>query len=298
MTTTMTRPDAMWGFEEGDEIAPELTALQLLGGGTRYEAYFAFDERLHHVSVVKVLRPDLLGDDRALQGLRAEADILKELNHPAIARLLRDGTDEERPHIVLEHVEGPRLSTLIRRFGPLEPQQAASLAVEVASALHYLHGLGVVHLDVKPKNLIMGALPRLIDLSIARRFHDAASLATPIGTDAYMAPEQAAPARGVVGPAADVWGLGATLYEALAGRPAFPRESDDGHASAVEHRFPQLTHRPQPLPRHIPDVLSGVTGEALAPDLADRPTAREVGEAIEPLLRRPRRLVLNQLKPR
>ena len=297
MTTTMTRPDAMWGFEEGDEIAPELTALQLLGVGTRYEAYFAFDERLHHASVIKVLRPDLLGDDRALQGLRAEADILKELNHPAIARLLRDGTDEERPHIVLEHVEGPRLSTLIRRFGPLEPQQAASLAVEVASALHYLHGLGIVHLDVKPKNLIMGAPPRLIDLSIARPFHEAASLTTPIG-DAYMAPEQAVPARGLVGPAADVWGLGATLYEALAGRPAFPRESDDEYASAEEQRFKQLTHRPQPLPRHIPNELGLVTWRALAPDPSDRPTAREVGEAVEPLLQRPRRLILNQLKPR
>jgi serine/threonine protein kinase len=292
-TTTTDRPDT-WALEGGEDIVPGLIALQLLGGGTRYEAYLAFDERLHHTTVVKVLRPDLIGDDRALHGLRSEANILNELNHPAIARLLRDGTGLERPHIVLEHVEGPRLSTLIRRFGRLEMEQAASLAVEVASALHYLHGSGVVHLDIKPKNLIMGAPPRVIDLSIARRFDEAASLTVPIGTDAYMAPEQAAPTLGLVGPAADVWALGATLFEALCGSPAFRPGSSD----TPEERWPQLEKASAPLPREIPQELSEVTVAALAYEAADRPTAREVAEMVEPLLRRPRRLVLNTLKPR
>jgi serine/threonine protein kinase len=297
MSTTTTDRRDTWALEEGDEVVPGLVSLQLLGGGTRYEAYLAFDERLHHTTVVKVLRPDLLDDERAIHGLRTEANVLSELNHPVIARLLRDGTDDERPHIVLEHVEGPRLSTLIRRFGPLETEQAAPLAVEVASALHYLHGLGVVHLDIKPKNLIMGAPPRVIDLSIARRFHDAASLTTPVGTDAYMAPEQAAPTLGLVGPAADVWGLGATLFEALCGSPAFPPGSSDTGA-LPEERWPQLEKAPAPLPRGIPQELSEVTVAALAHEAANRPTAREVAETVEPLLRRPRRLVLNTLKPR
>ena len=131
-----------WEMQEGDEIASGLIALQLLGGGTRYEAFLAFDEQLHHATVAKMLRPDLIEDEGALRGLRDEAEVLASLNHPAIARLLRAAIDDERPHIVLEFVEGPRLSTLIRRFGPLEVEQAAPLAVEVASALHYLHGLG------------------------------------------------------------------------------------------------------------------------------------------------------------
>jgi serine/threonine protein kinase len=154
-----------------------------------------------------------------------------------------------------------------------------------------------VHLDVKPKNLIMGAPPRLIDLSIARSFEDAASLTVPVGTDAYMAPEQCRPEPGLVGPAADVWGLGVTLYEALAGKPAFPRGSDDPDAG-VEQRFPQLIDRPQPLPAHISAELAQVTWAALAGDPADRPTAKDAAEFVEPLLRRPRRLVLNRLKPR
>jgi eukaryotic-like serine/threonine-protein kinase len=286
-----------WELHEGDEIAPGVSALRLLGGGTRYEAYLAFDERLHHVVVVKVLRPARMDDEGALRGLRAEAEMLSRLNHPAIARLLRSGIDDERPHIVLEFVEGPRLSTLIRRFGPLETEQAAPLAVEIASALHYLHGLSVVHLDVKPKNLIMGAPPRLIDLSIARSFAAAAELTIPIGTDAYMAPEQSAPAPGLVGTPADVWGLGVTLYEALAGRSAFPRGSDEPGATA-EERYPQLAHAPGPLPERVPGELAEATLAALAFDPADRPTAREFAEIVEPLLLRRRRMVLNQLKPR
>jgi serine/threonine protein kinase len=286
-----------WEMQEGDEIAPGLTALQLLGGGTRYEAFLAFDEQLHHATVAKVLRPHLIEDEGALGALRDEARLLASLSHPAIARLLRAAIDHERPHIVLELVEGPRLSTLVRRFGPLETGQAAPLAVEVASALHYLRGLATVHLDVKPKNLIMGAPPRLIDLSIARSLEAAASLRIPVGTDAYMAPEQCRPKEGLVGPAADVWGLGATLHEALRGEPAFPRGSETEGASPAE-RWPQLERAPAPLPVWIPSELSELIGAALAYEAADRPTAREVAEMVEPLLRRPRRLLLNRLKPR
>jgi serine/threonine-protein kinase len=294
--TTIERAES-WELGEGEEIVPGLLALRLLGGGTRYEAYLAFDERLHHTVVVKVMRPARLGDRSALRGLRSEAEVLARLNHPAIARLFRSRTDEERPHIVLEHVEGPRLSTLIRRFGPLESEQAAPLVVEIASALHYLHGLGLVHLDVKPKNLIMGAPPRLIDLSIARTFDAAAELAVPIGTDAYMAPEQVRPAPGLVGPGADVWGLGVTLHEALAGPPAFPRASDDPGAS-LEERYPQLVKTPPPLPDRVPRELAEAASAALAFEPGERPTPRELSELVEPLLLRRRRLVLNQLKPR
>ena len=296
-TMTIEQPETEWGFGEGDEIAPGLLAQQLLGGGTRYEAYVAFDERLHHLVVVKVLRPGRVGDVDAARGLRGEAEMLAAIAHPAITRLLRSAVDADRPHVVLELVDGPRLSTLIRRYGPLEVEQAAALAVEVASALHYLHGLGVVHLDVKPKNLIMGAPPRLIDLSIARTLAAASELDEPVGTDAYMAPEQCVPSPGRVGPAADVWGLGVTLFEALAGEPAFPAGSREGGA-LLEERFPQLVHGVAPLPIHVAGELREVVEAALAFEPADRPSPADVAEGVGPLLQRPRRLVLNRLKPR
>lgn len=296
-TTQIERPREAWGFEEGDPIADDVTALRLLGGGTRYEAYLAFDARLHHVVVVKVLRPDRREEGGALGGLRGEADVLRSVNHPAIARLLGEDLEGERPFIELEFVEGPRLSTLIRRFGPLEIEQAAPLAVEVASALHYLHGSGLVHLDVKPKNLIMGAPPRLIDLSIARSLGAARVVTKRIGTDAYMAPEQCRPVPNRIGPPADVWGLGVTMHEALTGQPVFAA-SAGASDEPLEASYPQLVERPAPLPTTVPDELRVPVEAALALDPQDRPTAREMAEAVEPLLRRPRRLRLNQLKPR
>ncbi|MEX2273942.1 MAG: serine/threonine-protein kinase [Actinomycetota bacterium] len=287
-----------WAFDEGDEIAPGLTALRLLGGGWRYEAYLAFDERLHYPVVVKAIRPDQVHDEGALRGLRREIDVLERVNHPVIARMLGARPDGPRPFIELEHVEGPRLSSLIRRHGPLEIDQVGPLAAELGAALHSLHTDGLVHLDVKPKNTIMGAPPRLIDLSIARTIERAKTTDHPLGTDAYMAPEQCIPEQGLpMQPASDVWGLGVTVYEALSGTLPFGRGVDDD-AAPPEKRWPQLEREPEPLSPRLPAGVNATIWACLEPAPADRPTAREVAEAMEPLLARPRKLVLNHLRPR
>ncbi|MEX0755660.1 MAG: serine/threonine-protein kinase [Actinomycetota bacterium] len=287
-----------WEFDEGDEIVEGITALRVLGGGWRYEAYLAFDERLHYPVVVKAIRPDQVDDEGARHGLRREIEVLEQLNHPVIARMLGADPEGGRPHVVLEHVEGPRLSSLIRRFGPLELDQIGPLAAELGAALHYLHGLELVHLDVKPKNIIMGAPPRLIDMSIARSIERARTTDHPIGTDAYLAPEQAVPERGVpMQAASDVWGLGVTIYESLTGTLPFGRGVDDEDAPP-EERWPQLVREPEPLSPRLPAGMSATIWSTLEPRPEDRPTAREVAESMEPLLRRPRRLVLNQLRPR
>jgi serine/threonine protein kinase len=155
-----------------------------------------------------------------------------------------------------------------------------------------------VHLDVKPKNVIMAAPPRLIDLSIARTVQEAARTDHPIGTDAYMAPEQCEPTAGVpMQPASDVWGLGATLYESIAGAPPFGRGSNDPDA-APQERWPQLAREPEPLPLDVPAALAATVMACLERDPRDRPAAAAVAAALEPLLQRPRRLVLNRLRPR
>ncbi len=281
----MGRAHDSWGFSHGDPITPDLTAMKLLGGGSAYEAYLAFDDLTYGPVVVKVVRPGQVRDQRTLRGLRREVDTLARVNHPVMMRGLRSELAGDRPHVVLEHLDGPRLSTLIRRYGPLPEQQYLPLGIEVASALHYLRRIGYVHLDVKPSNVIMGAPARLIDLSVARPVTEAAALDHPIGTDAYMAPEQCDPPRtGSPGSACDVWGLGATLFEAIAGyRPFDPPVSD---AATVAQRFPQVAEPSYELPDSVPADVAKVVHACLEPAPENRPLAHEVAEGLQPALER------------
>lgn len=278
-----------WDFGEDGQIAPGLTAMRLLGGGAAYEAWLAFDEVTYAPVVVKVLRPGQVHDASSLRGLRREVRALAEVNHPVVVRSLRHDVEGPRPHVVLEHVDGPRLSTLLRRHGPLQEQQYLPLAIDLASALHYLAHVGHVHLDLKPSNVIMGAPARLIDLSVARTVEEAAGLRHPIGTDAYLSPEQCdPPGTGTPGPASDVWGLGATLFEAVAGHRPFDDGAPDG--DALVDRFPQVAvldgGAPYALPDRVPAEVAGVVYAALSASPGDRPLPREIAEALQPVLER------------
>jgi serine/threonine protein kinase len=273
-----------WAFEEGDEIAPGRYVLKRLGGGAAYEAHVAWDDMLHTTVVVKVLRPDHVDSKRNLEHLRREVKILRQLNHPIIVRCFGAVTSGERPHIVLEHLEGLRLSTLIRKYGSLPIEQLLPLGLQICAALHYTHAHKIVHLDVKPANIVMSADPRLIDFSIARSFRQAAELTGDVGTRRFMAPEQCLPGkRGIVGPPADVYGLGATLYRAITGDYAFeftaPRTEPDPFV-----KFPQLSQAPQPLSEEIPVQLREPVMATLHPDPAKRPTAAELSARLQPLV--------------
>ncbi len=275
--------DDSWAFEPGDAITSELTAMRLLGGGSAYEALLAFDDVTYAPVVVKVVRPAQVSDEGTLRGLRREVELLRRIQHPAVVRALRAEVVGERPHVVLENLDGPRLSTLVRRYGPLEPAQYLPLGIEVASALHYLRRQEVVHLDVKPSNIIMGAPARLIDLSVARPVADAARLTYAIGTDPYMAPEQCDPPRsGTPQSASDVWGLGATLFEAVAGYRAF--DDGDPRSDDPAARFPQLVEEPHALPEHVPAGVVKVVEACLASRPTDRPTPVDLADAFGPVL--------------
>jgi serine/threonine protein kinase len=281
----MSTEKAGWGLESGDPLTPELTAMRLLGGGSAYEAYLAFDEVTYGPVVVKVVRPDQVEDESTLRGLRREVEILRRVDHPAVVRSFRAELEGARPHVVLENLDGPRLSTLVRKYGPLEPAQYLPLGIEVASALHYLRRLDLIHLDVKPSNIIMGAPARLIDLSVARSLEKAAELTYPVGTDAYMAPEQCDPPRtGVPGPASDIWGLGATLFEAVAGYRAF--EDGDSSSDDLARRYPQVVDEPYGLPDQVPADMAELVLACLAADPAQRPAPAELADAFGPILAR------------
>ena len=265
-----------WAFQEGDEIGPGRHAVRLLGGGHRYEAWLAWDERLRALVVAKLLRPGQAGDPGARRVLAAEADLLSRLAHPLLVRSFGAQPASERPHLVLEFVEGPRLSTLIRRYG-LILEQVLPLALNLCSVLHYLAEERVVHLDVKPRNIIMAGSPRLIDLSVARPLDRLHALRSHVGTDAYMSPEQCDPERwDEIGSPTDVWGLGVTVHEAFTGELPYPRPS-----RALPR--PQLAWEPQ-VADGVPLVLHGLLVSCLEPRPADRPTAAELGDALEPFV--------------
>jgi eukaryotic-like serine/threonine-protein kinase len=279
---------ASWQLAEGDEIVPGRRALQLLGGGRRYEAYLAWDDHLNALVVAKLLRPDQVEEEAALAQLRGETRLIGALAHPLLMRSFGAVLDGPRPHVVLEHIEGPRLSTLIRRHG-LAIEQLLPLGLDLVRLLRYFEAERVLHLDVKPRNIIMAGRPRLIDLSVALRLENAGRIKTPTGTEAYMAPEQCDVARaGELSTASDVFGVGATLFESLAGEQPF---APDGE------RFPQLRSGPRPLPRHVPAPLAALVLRALAPDPSDRPSLTELSDELERFVERLPKPRLSRFRP-
>lgn len=286
------RSSSSWAFEPGHEIDQGRSAVRLLGGGDRYEAWLGWDHHLYTPVVFKLLRPDQSESSRARDAIAHEAATLAALAHPGIVRMFDARIDGPQPYLVLEFLDGPRLSTLVRKYGPLTHEQLVPLALEIGSALAYLHHVGLVHLDVKPQNLIMGAPPRLIDLSIARPLPELAGLRGPLGTDAYMAPEQCLDEElRLAGTATDVWGLGATLYEAANGfRPFRKRPPGEPH--------PQLSESPLPFHPRVPAVVRDAISGCLRPDPAGRPSIADLMDAFEALAPEAREVAHRRLRRR
>jgi serine/threonine protein kinase len=272
---------ASWELEPGAELHRGRTVLKPIGGGNRYEVFLVWDESLFALGVAKVLRPDQAREERALRDLATEVEALRSLAHPTLVRCFDADLDGPYPHVLIEHLEGPSLRRLIRRDGAIPLEQLLPLTAHVAGALQYMANSGFVHLDVKPDNIVMGVPPRLIDLSIARTLERAARTSGPLGTDAYMAPEQCVEeADEGIGPQADAWGLGATLFHAATGEKPFPQGSGDSGPK----RFPQLVESPRELPAQLPVPLRQLILELLDPDPASRPSCGEVVGRLEPLL--------------
>jgi serine/threonine protein kinase len=250
--------------------------LARLGRANRYDTWLAWDDERLTPVVLKVLRRHLLDSPMDRMAVIAEAEALERLQHPVLVRSFGAQLDVDSPHLVLEFLDGPRLSTLLRTSGPLAAEQIVPLGLQLTAALHYMSGEGWVHLDVKPRNIIMTTSPRLIDLSVARTTDAARSIRGFVGTDAYMAPEQCDPDRfGEIGPPADVWALSATLYEAVSGVQAFPRLGGE--------RFPQLRAERPLFPPKVPPAMAAAIRAGLEESPQARPRARELHDLFDAL---------------
>ena len=155
----------------------------------------------------------------------AEAETVARFHHPHVVQIYNLGEHEGRPYLELEYAEGGSLSQ--RRDGtPWPPPEAARLLEILARAIEAMHLLGIVHRDLKPGNILLMAdgTPKIADFGLAKSLASSSTLTESgaiLGTPSYMAPEQAGGVRGAVGPAVDVYALGAILYEVLTGRPPF-----------------------------------------------------------------------------
>ncbi len=264
----------------GEIIAPGYEAITHLHRSNNFDVYDAWSAERACRCIAKTPIPDLIEDKNLMRGLIREGRLLRKLTHPHIVRAY-ETIRAPRPVLILETLTGATLAYLIdtapRRL-PLT--DIAHLGLHLCSAVHYLHRHGILHLDLKPSNIVSECQrAKILDLSIARppgRDKKGA------GTRNYMAPEQA---RGdYLGPAADVWGIGAVLFEAITGELPFDAPDD-------EDRYEQLERRAEPVRsyRRVPAAFNGLVGSCLEPEPARRPTLEELADALRELVQRPRR---------
>ena len=262
--------------------------LGLVGSGGMGRVWRAYDEMLEREGAVKELvAPAVMPvvDRREMQ-LRAvrEARAAAQLDHPAIVRIFDVVQTTSRSWIVMEYVRSRSLHEVVARDGPLTHREAARVGLAVLGGLRAAHAAGVLHLDVKPHNVLLCADGRVVltdfglaTLGVAHGLHTAVVREEPLlGSPHYIAPERLR--DGVADTRADLWSLGATLYTAVEGRPPFDRPNSAESLAAVLVDEPDPPKRPGPL--H--PVIAGL----LTRDSNARSDAVETQAALQALARR------------
>lgn len=259
----------------GTFIAPGYQVLAHLCRTGWLDLYDAWSEERDCRCVVKVLRPDR----RRERGLRArllqEGRWLAEFTHPHLVRGYGTG-ERPQPYVVLETLTGETLAHVLEtRTRRPAATDVALLGLQLCSAVHYLHGRGLLHLDLKPANIVIDCRrTKVLDLSVARPPGPAAP---GLGTDGYLAPEQARGGR--LTAAADVWGIGVTLYEAATGE--LPHDGLDRDVPV-----PPVSRR-----RRLPRPLAAAIDACLRTDPESRPGVPELATRLDASLSSGRRAV-------
>lgn len=290
-TATPTDPDAPPRAAAAVEVTKVRAALaaeyrieRVLGEGGMATVYLAEDLKHRRQVAVKVMRPELaatLGADRFLR----EVEIAAKLSHPHILPVFDSGAASGFLYYVMPYVDGETLRDRLHREGKLPVEDAVRLALEVAEALAYAHGRGIIHRDIKPANVLLGSGHALVaDFGIARAADGGAVLTQTglsVGTPQYMSPEQASGERDVDA-RSDVYAIGCVLYEMLTGQP--PYTGPTPQAILVR----SLTGDVRPLAALRPDVsptVAVVVAHAMARSPEERyQTAGELAVALNAAL--------------
>jgi len=247
-----------------------------IGAGGMGEVWQAFDEVLGRVVAVKAMLPEVADEPDFARRFQIEAQAMASVNHPAVASIHDYGRSDGVTFLVMEFIDGESLAQALRRSGRLTPAETMRLVAQAADGLQAVHDRGIVHRDIKPANLLIRRNGSLLitDFGISRS-QDSTHLTVSgaiLGTPTYLSPEQVLgkPATAL----SDVYSLGLTAYECLAGRRPFA--GDNPYAVALQ----RLQVAPATLTGHVPGPMLTVVERALAVDPADRwPSAAALADA-------------------
>ena len=259
-------------LDAGASLAPGYWVITHLGRGGVADIYDAWSQERHCRCIAKIVRPDHADKPGARRRVLREGRRLRQLAHPHLVRVY-EVIEHPRPVVILETLTGATLEYLIEHHHRrLDLSDVARLGLHLCSAIQYLHGRGLLHLDLKPSNIICtGGLAKVLDLDIARP----PGRSRGEGTRHYMAPEQVR--EDLLNTAADVWGIGSVLFEAATGRLPFDFDS--------RLKYPQLEQRATSIRalRRVPASVAQAIDSALAPEPRQRPTPHELYALLAPL---------------
>lgn len=263
----------------------DYTLLGKLGQGGMGVVYRAHQHSLDREVAIKLLAAGPWASPGFIERFRQEAQSAARMQHPNIVTIHEIGEQDGLPFFSMRLVRGQSLAESLSKSGPLPARRAAGLLRTVAEAVDYAHRLGVLHLDLKPGNVLIDehGEPMVADFGLARRLEETLTGVDEVsGTPSYMAPEQAT-AGGRIGVGTDVYALGATLYEALTGRPPF-------RGATARETLEQVVYAMAPSPRmfdrSIPLDLQSICMRCLHKDPGERyPTARALADDLADFLR-------------
>jgi WD40 repeat protein/tRNA A-37 threonylcarbamoyl transferase component Bud32 len=249
------------GFGPADPLLPQVPGFEIvtvLGRGGMGVVYKARQPALKRFVALKMMLPGGPANAEERQRFRREAEAAARLQHPNVVQVFEVGEAAGVPYAALEFVDGGSLADRLRQ-APVKPGEAAALVEVVSQAVHLAHARGVVHRDLKPANVLLtlAGVPKVADFGLARKIDEAGQTQTGavLGTPSYMAPEQAAGRGHAAGPAADIYSLGAILYECLTGRPPFKAATALETLQQVQTQEPPSVRALQPgCPRDLETI--------------------------------------------
>ncbi|MCI0602816.1 tetratricopeptide repeat protein [bacterium] len=252
-------------LQPGSSLSDRYKIVKLLGIGGMGRVYLARDEDLKIDVALKLIRPELLGDEQALDRFKNELILARKVSHKNVARIHDLGEIEGLKFLTMSYVPGKTLREVIRETGPLPVERAVSILTQIAEGISAAHEEGVIHRDLKPANILLDENDRVFvtDFGIARSLDSADQTGTGVllGTPAYLSPEQTWGEKADT--RADIYALGLILYEMLTGQLPF----DQTTAHAFRTRLPaDLDSKVKKLQPQLPGYLIGILRKCLHPN--------------------------------